>query len=284
MIAIHPEPAPATGTKILEAGIASDLALKTPLGIRVVSALVGSGHLREDERSQFETCFEEAIINSIVHGNQEDPRRQVTVRAYVDGDDWQVHVIDEGEGFELSAITDPTDPDFPWLEHGRGIHMIRHIAGGLEYWSGGRTAVIAGTCATRAGGPGPVGPVSPAQGGARSRGELPRTTPKRSDGTVVARLLPDSAGETVTGQIEKIAAQLGEQRPPLLVLDLSSVPYLASSGIGGLVRLAKTCLRTGSRFAIAGVSNGLQEMLSMMQLDRFITICDCVEDAIEGVR
>jgi len=273
MIEIRTDTAPETGTKILDTGIASDISLKTPLAIRVMSALVEAGCLREEDRTRYETCFEEAIINSIEHGNREDPRRLVTVRVFVDGDAWRVHIVDEGEGFAPEAVTDPASPDFPWLERGRGIHMIRHLAGSLEYYSGGRTAVIAGTAASASG-----------ESAEAAHDVPPPCAPAAPVGTHVVWLLPEDEGGSIPSQIDGIASFLDERPQPLLVLDLAALPFLASIGIGALVRLAKTCRRLGTRFALVGVSRELREMLATMQIDRFIPVCGTPEEAADAAR
>jgi serine/threonine-protein kinase RsbW len=280
MIEIRTDTAPETGTKILDTGIASDLSLKTPLAIRVMSALIEAGCLRAEDRTRYETCFEEAIINAIEHGNREDPRKLVTVRIFVDGGAWRVHISDEGAGFAPEKVTDPSDPGFPWLERGRGIHMIRHLAGSLEYYAGGRTAVIEGTSAQPAIAAAPAATESTAASSAAP----PRRAPVAPEGTHVIWLLPEDEGGSIPSQIDGIACFLGERPQPLLVLDLSALPYLASIGIGALVRLAKTCRRFGTRFALVGVSPELARMLGMMQIDRFIPICGTPEEAADAAR
>ena len=96
----------------------------------------------------------------------------------------------------------------------------------------------------------------------------------------MANLNPENTGEELTVQIDRIAATLEKETPPLAILDLSATPHLASTGIGAIVRLFKTCLRIGTRFAIVGVSPGLLEMFTMMQLDRMLAIHDSVADVM----
>jgi len=73
-------------------------------------------------------CISEATTNSIVHGNKEDYRK--TVELTIDCKSHLIHVrvTDEGEGFDVENIPDPTHKDNLLNETGRGIHIIKSIA------------------------------------------------------------------------------------------------------------------------------------------------------------
>jgi serine/threonine-protein kinase RsbW len=73
-----------------------------------------------------ETALHEALANAIVHGNQEDPRKLVSVvcRCTTDGEVC-LTVQDEGQGFDTAAVQDPTARENRLLQHGRGIYLMR---------------------------------------------------------------------------------------------------------------------------------------------------------------
>ena len=62
-------------------------------------------HLRRDEKGdrEVEIALREALVNAVIHGNREDPKKRVYVdsRCSMDGE-ISITVIDEGEGFESS--------------------------------------------------------------------------------------------------------------------------------------------------------------------------------------
>lgn len=53
-------------------------------------------------------ALEEALINAIKHGNQLDRAKTVTVSYRVVGDRFEVHIRDEGPGFDPGDVPDPT--------------------------------------------------------------------------------------------------------------------------------------------------------------------------------
>lgn len=95
-------------------------------------------------------CLQECLTNAIVHGNfglqsdlkEEDwahfdalikqrqeeehySQKQVRVTFELKKDSIQFEIVDEGEGFDPSVLTDPSDPE-SWLKlSGRGILFIR---------------------------------------------------------------------------------------------------------------------------------------------------------------
>jgi serine/threonine-protein kinase RsbW len=75
----------------------------------------------------------EAVSNAILYGNEEDPRKEVTIRADFDEEAFRVTVADEGEGFDLGAVGDPTLPGNRDRSHGRGIFLIRELMDEVRY-------------------------------------------------------------------------------------------------------------------------------------------------------
>lgn len=73
-------------------------------------------------------CLSEAIINSIEHGNHNDRNKFVTIRVKYEQDQMHIDVSDEGEGFDLMELQDPTEGDNLKKESGRGIHIIRSLS------------------------------------------------------------------------------------------------------------------------------------------------------------
>ncbi|MCA8961046.1 MAG: ATP-binding protein [Planctomycetes bacterium] len=142
MTKFHDEAVSPRGETLVEKTVASDLGVKTPLIVGLSSELIERGLIDEDNREKVETCFEEVFTNAIVHGNECDRERKVRARLFRDGEIWGLQVTDEGAGFSPDRIPDPEDPEFPWMEHGRGVHMMNLIADEVEFFSGGRTVVL----------------------------------------------------------------------------------------------------------------------------------------------
>lgn len=84
--------------------------------------------IAEDTFANMMTCLNEAVINAIVHGNQEDPEKKVIVNAEVDGRRIIWTVTDEGPGFDPDKIPDPTAAENLENLSGRGVFIIKHLA------------------------------------------------------------------------------------------------------------------------------------------------------------
>jgi len=66
---------------------------------------------------------------------------------------------------------------------------------------------------------------------------------------------------------------------PVLV-DLSKVEYIDSSGIASLVESLQTARKKGSNLLLVSVSESALRVLKLARLDRVFTICDDLEDGI----
>ena len=72
-----------------------------------------------------ELSVSESMINAIQHGNKADPSKQATLRISSSGDAIEIIVEDEGCGFTLDEVADPTDKANLLKPSGRGILIIR---------------------------------------------------------------------------------------------------------------------------------------------------------------
>lgn len=73
----------------------------------------------------------ETVINAITHGNHGDPGKLVFIdfTAVPENDpvDLIVHVRDQGNGFDPSALGDPLAPENVLKTSGRGIFLLRQF-------------------------------------------------------------------------------------------------------------------------------------------------------------
>lgn len=76
----------------------------------------------------------EAVINAILHGNKNDPSRNVDIRLDLPGEGGiQVKIRDQGDGFNPEATPDPTDDEHVLNASGRGILMIRAFVDNVTF-------------------------------------------------------------------------------------------------------------------------------------------------------
>jgi serine/threonine-protein kinase RsbW len=78
-------------------------------------------------------AIDESLNNAIKHGNQLDPSKHVRVEFDVHDDFVWIQVEDQGDGFVISQVPDPTAPDYIERPGGRGVHIIQKFMSVVEY-------------------------------------------------------------------------------------------------------------------------------------------------------
>ena len=73
------------------------------------------------------TAMREAAANAIRHGNRQDPDLNVVIDYRFSGDEVAIRIEDQGEGFDLADVPDPTDPGYLLRPSGRGIFYMRQF-------------------------------------------------------------------------------------------------------------------------------------------------------------
>lgn len=80
----------------------------------------------------------EATNNAIIHGNQSDPSKNVTIVIQLEGKELKVQVEDQGLGFDFQNVPDPTAPENLEKINGRGIFLMEHLSDEILYMNDGR--------------------------------------------------------------------------------------------------------------------------------------------------
>lgn len=87
---------------------------------------------------EIELALREALVNAIVHGNEENLDKRVYVYCRcTPGGEVSITVKDEGNGFDHDTVADPTSPDHLLRTHGRGIYLIRTLMDEVDFEQGG---------------------------------------------------------------------------------------------------------------------------------------------------
>jgi serine/threonine-protein kinase RsbW len=81
--------------------------------------------IENDSEHWIGVALREALANAIKHGNRQDPTRRVTLSLAGEGDDLEIVVRDEGEGFETTTVADPLAPENQMKTSGRGIFYMK---------------------------------------------------------------------------------------------------------------------------------------------------------------
>jgi len=84
-------------------------------------------------------ALEEALVNAIKHGNQMERSRKVFISYRFLTDRFEIHITDEGGGFDPADVPDPTAVENLERPCGRGLMLMRHYMTHVEYNSRGNS-------------------------------------------------------------------------------------------------------------------------------------------------
>lgn len=99
-------------------------------------------HIHTDLYPDILISLTEAVNNAMIHGNDLDKSKVVSVRSYVGDEEVKFHVSDEGEGFDPTDLPDPCKKKNIALLGGRGVMLMRELTSSICYKNGGATVEL----------------------------------------------------------------------------------------------------------------------------------------------
>ncbi len=112
-----------------------------------------------------------------------------------------------------------------------------------------------------------------------SRNGMQHTTQER-DGVTVIRPVGDLDVTTALDLRALLGEQLAQEQARI-VIDLSAVPFIDSSGVGVLVTANRRTRAGGGGLALAAMGPGVAKVLELTRTIRVFTVADTVEQAVE---
>ena len=76
----------------------------------------------------------------------------------------------------------------------------------------------------------------------------------------------------VLPRLERALASMIKKRPPSLVIDLSGVRFIDSSGLAALIRAMQDVQNYGGKLSLSGINASVRPIFEMARLDRFFII------------
>ncbi|HEX8798243.1 MAG TPA: ATP-binding protein [Terriglobales bacterium] len=133
------------GSQSFRAASFVELRHTLPSYVEIVSPFIDElmrfiSKFRKDSEAnpEIELAVREALVNAIVHGNQQDPHKYVYVRSRcTTNGELSLTIEDEGQGFESEAVPDPTSPENLLRTHGRGIYLMKTLMDEIDFEQGG---------------------------------------------------------------------------------------------------------------------------------------------------
>ena len=99
-----------------------------------------------NEKSNLFVALDEAFVNAVKHGNKFDVAKNIRIVADITPKEARFTVEDEGEGFDVSSIPDPTDIENLFKTSGRGVMFMYNIMDEVAYNAKGNRITLVKKC------------------------------------------------------------------------------------------------------------------------------------------
>jgi serine/threonine-protein kinase RsbW len=106
------------------------------LGENITVSVAEAAGFGEEDRYRIGIAVREALINAVTYGNQEQRAKKVYLTLDLEAARLVIHILDEGAGFDLSAVPDPTAEENLLKNSGRGLLLIRAFMDEMEVTRG----------------------------------------------------------------------------------------------------------------------------------------------------
>lgn len=94
---------------------------------------VTEANLDKKKLSNLALSVAEATSNAIMHGNKADKDKNIFIEIHIFHDKVNIIIKDEGEGFSVADVPDPTQPENILKDSGRGIYIMRSFLDDLKF-------------------------------------------------------------------------------------------------------------------------------------------------------
>jgi anti-anti-sigma factor len=105
------------------------------------------------------------------------------------------------------------------------------------------------------------------------------TETTKRPGAVVMKL----TGPLTLQNIFEFQNELATNKPPMMIFDLSDVPYMDSAGIGVLINYYVSAERNGRKMALAGVNERVDALLVLTKVQKLLRSFSTVDEAVAAV-
>lgn len=103
-------------------------------------------NLNEKNFNKVFLCISEAVVNAIEHGNHNDMNKMVFIGIDYSEKQMDIYIKDQGKGFNIEKIQNPTSVENIKKESGRGIHIIKSLSDGVCFNKKGKFVQIKVKC------------------------------------------------------------------------------------------------------------------------------------------
>lgn len=98
-----------------------------------VDQIVNASNANEELTGSIMLLLSEAATNGMIHGNKQQPGKEVTLEAVIREGEILITVTDQGDGFNPDDVPDPLAEQNLLKTSGRGLYLMREYADDVQY-------------------------------------------------------------------------------------------------------------------------------------------------------
>lgn len=110
--------------------------------IRIVESFIDNAKERfqfnDDIYGNIMIAVTESVNNAIIHGNDSDKSKNVSLSLQLNKNSLKFTVEDQGDGFDYQNLEDPTAPENLEKIGGRGIFLMKHLCDEVSFHDDGK--------------------------------------------------------------------------------------------------------------------------------------------------
>ena len=220
---------------------------------------------KSELRSRAKQILRELGENAIEHGCRGETDQSARARCLVGLSYVRVIVEDEGPGFDVDATLESLKRNAGAAgKRGRGLILVAELADHLRHSNRGRRleAIVR-------------------KEGVKLNIEVPSHTAYDFDGDIVIVKLSGALDSTTLPEVEKFFDGLVMEGWVRIVLDVQAVSYISSVGFGVILSLFKKLQESDGGLALAGPTDPVRHVISVLGFAGVIPVLPSVRDAIE---
>ncbi len=100
-----------------------------------------------------------------------------------------------------------------------------------------------------------------------------------SDGSLEGERILTLTGPFTLSTVFDFQDAMRSNHPPIMIVDLTDVPYMDSAALGSLMGLHVSCQQHNRRYALVGASDRLQTLFRVSGVNTILTSFPSVADA-----
>jgi len=227
----------------------------------------------EDDAINLSIVAREAAANAVIHGNKYSPAKAIHASFTLSADTLTFTLADQGEGIDVSAIPDPLAPENLLRASGRGVFLIRTFMDEVHF-----RQLTPGTEVTLV--KHRVLVASQARPGAGEKSMSLKVKTRQVDGITILDLsgrITLGEGSVTLRDAVKDASSKGAKN---ILLNMSDVDYIDSSGIGELVSAFTSIKNQGGELKLLRLTKKVHDLL---QITKLYTVFDIKDDEAVAV-